>query len=163
MNQPLLFDNNPTLPIPGLACIKNYITLEEEARLIDLVDQAPWSADLQRRVQHYGYKYDYKTRLIDQSCYLGQLPDWLGVLSKKLYVEKIFDDMPDQVIVNEYLPGQGIAPHIDRDSCFSGGVCSLSLASRCVMDFTNSDLTHSLTLQPRSLLVMSGESRYIVN
>lgn len=155
-----LFNNTPTPPISGLAYIENYITSEEEARLIDLVDQAPWITDLQRRVQHYGYKYDYKKRLIDHSSYLGPLPDWLGALSQRLYTEKIFDEQPDQVIVNEYLPGQGIAPHIDLGSCFAGVICSLSLASRCVMDFTHAGLTHSLALQPGSLLVMSGEARY---
>lgn len=133
---------------------------EEEARLINLVDRELWSNDLQRRVQHYGYKYDYKKRLIDQSSYLGPLPDWLGALSQRLYTEKIFDDQPDQVIVNEYLPGQGIAPHIDLSSCFAGVICSLSLVSKCVMDFTYAGLTYSLALQPRSLLVMSGEARY---
>jgi alkylated DNA repair dioxygenase AlkB len=160
MTQHPFFDNNPTPPISGLAYIENYITSEEEARLIDLVDQEPWITDLQRRVQHYGYKYDYKKRLIDHLAYLGPLPDWLGALSQRLYTEKIFDEQPDQVIVNEYLPGQGIAPHIDLGSCFAGVICSLSLASRCVMDFTHISLAHSLTLDPRSLLVMSGEARY---
>ena len=43
-----------------------------------------------------------------------------------------FDYEPDQVTVNEYLPGQGIAPHVDTHSAFEDGIASLSLGSSCV-------------------------------
>ena len=35
--------------------------------------------------------------------------------------------------VNEYLPGQGIAQHVDCVPCFGGTVASLSLLSPCTM------------------------------
>ena len=37
--------------------------------------------------------------------------------------------------VNEYLPGQGIASHVDSHDAFSTAIFSLSLASGVVMDF----------------------------
>ena len=40
----------------------------------------------------------------------------------------------EQAIVNEYEPGQGIAPHIDRD-CFGPVVATVSLGSAVNMDF----------------------------
>ncbi len=36
--------------------------------------------------------------------------------------------MPNQLTINEYIPGQGIAPHIDTHSAFEGAIVSLSLA-----------------------------------
>jgi len=41
----------------------------------------------------------------------------------------------DQVTVNEYPPGCGIAPHVDTHSAFTGTILSLSLGDRCVMEF----------------------------
>jgi hypothetical protein len=36
-----------------------YVDPEEQQALLDAVDAAPWLSDLRRRVQHYGYRYDY--------------------------------------------------------------------------------------------------------
>jgi alkylated DNA repair dioxygenase AlkB len=67
----------------------------------------------------------------------------------------------DHMLVNEYLPGQGIALHRDY-SPFDRTVVSLTLLSPCVMDFrrTSDGRAESLLLEPRSLLVLSDEARY---
>ncbi|WP_423918650.1 alpha-ketoglutarate-dependent dioxygenase AlkB [Candidatus Poriferisodalis sp.] len=66
----------------------------------------------------------------------------------------------EQAIINEYLPGQGIAPHIDRD-CFGPVVATVSLGSAVNMDFhcdaTGDDYVERL--EPRSLLLMHGDAR----
>ena len=41
----------------------------------------------------------------------------------------------DQVTVNEYPPGCGIAPHVDTHSAFTETILSLSLGDRCVIEF----------------------------
>lgn len=71
--------------------------------------------------------------------------------------------MPDQIIINEYQSGQGISTHIDCVPCFSNTIASLSLGSPCVMDFAHSETgkKSSLLLEPRSLLVLSGDARYL--
>jgi len=91
--------------IPGLTYIKEYITKEKESELIDIIDKQSWSQELKRRVQHYGYKYNYKSKSIDSSSYLGPMPNWLMQLCCQLQQEGIFSILPDQVIINEYLPG----------------------------------------------------------
>ena len=70
--------------------------------------------------------------------------------------------MPDQLIVNEYQPGQGISPHIDCVPCFEETIFSLSLGSGCTMDFTHTKTSEktALFLEPRSLLILRGEARY---
>ena len=94
---------------------------------------------------------------------LVNCPIWLKILSESLYREGYMIEVADQVIVNEYLPGQGISAHIDCEPCFHKTIASLSLNSGCVMDFTDkSDKTNKipLWLAPRSLVVLSDNARY---
>lgn len=146
----------------GLELHGNFITIDEMNSLISIIDEQPWSNDLKRRTQHYGYKYDYTKKKIDDSLYLGPLPDWLETYSKKLVIDGIFLDKPDQVIINEYLPGQGIFKHVDCKTCFTDTIASLSLLTPCIMDFENIKTSEkqSLILKVNSLLVLCGESRY---
>ncbi len=152
----------PDRQISGLTYLRDYITSADEQALLQKIDSLPWLDDLKRRVQHYGYKYDYKARVVTQDMYLGPLPEWLLAYAAALHRKGPFKQQPDQVIVNEYLPGQGIAPHIDCVPCFDETVASLSLGSRCVMDFAHSDTGQktSMLLEPRGLLVLSDAARY---
>jgi alkylated DNA repair dioxygenase AlkB len=148
--------------IEGLKYIEDYISEQEETALIHQIDQEVWLDDLKRRVQHYGYKYDYKKRNIDASMKIGNLPFWAESLATNLKEQGYMPYLPDQLIVNEYFPGQGIAAHIDCEPCFDDTIISLSLGSHCTMEFTHKDKSQHLTLilNRRSLLVMSGEARY---
>lgn len=149
--------------IEGLNLHYDFISLTEEKELLRIIDQSTWLNDLSRRVQHYGYKYDYRARKIDNSFYLGEFPQWLNDLSTKLKDSKIIDFMPDQAIINEYEPGQGIAAHIDCEPCFGDTIISLSIGSQCVMNYSrevNSIEKKALLIEPRSLMVMTKESRY---
>lgn len=152
----------PEIDISGLTYIPDFISAQEQDFLLSQIDQQPWLADLKRRVQHYGYKYDYQARTVDNNAYLGPLPDWLSSLCKKLHQDGIFPLPPDQVIVNEYLPGQGISAHIDCVPCFADIIASLSLGSPCVMEFSNPKTGEkkSIVLKDRSLIVLSGPARY---
>jgi alkylated DNA repair dioxygenase AlkB len=72
------------------------------------------------------------------------------------------DQEADQVIVNEYRPGQGISPHVDCVPCFGPVVAAISLGSECVMDFTHpgDGASAAVRLAPGSLCVMTGPARY---
>jgi alkylated DNA repair dioxygenase AlkB len=69
---------------------------------------------------------------------------------------------PDQVIVNEYEPGQGIVAHIDCVPCFEDFIMTLSLGSACVMDLIHKETreTKPLHFASRAAVVFSGPSRY---
>ena len=149
--------------ISGLKYIPDYITEFQHSWLLTEIDKHEWLDDLKRRVQHHGYKYDYKARKVNRDMRIGDLPEWLERLSEKLHEDGHMPEVADQVIVNEYEPGQGIAGHIDCEPCFRDTIASLSLGSGCVMDFTNKDdKTQKIPawLAPRSLVVLSGEARY---
>ena len=96
--------------IVGLEIYPNFITAKEEKELINSIDNSPWLNDLKRRVQHYGYKYDYRARKIDNSLYLGALPSWSEIIIQKMLDDKIINFTPDQAIVNEYKIGLFLEP-----------------------------------------------------
>ena len=149
--------------ICGLQYIEDYISEAYHYWLLARIDKQQWLGDLKRRVQHYGFKYDYRARRVDLAMRIGELPWWLEVLRYRLQKESYMQDGTDQTIINEYLPGQGISSHIDCEPCFEDTIVSLSLGSGCIMDFTNkSDKTKKIPvwLAPRSLVVLSGEARH---
>lgn len=150
-----------TTPIPGLRYIQDYIVLEQHDQLIATIDQQPWLTDLRRRVQHYGYRYNYKSRSVDASQFLGPLPDWSLPLLEKLHNDGLISQIPDQLIINEYEPGQGISAHIDCRPCFSDTIISLTLGSTCIMEFTHEQEKVALLLKPCSIVLMQGEARQI--
>jgi alkylated DNA repair dioxygenase AlkB len=166
MTQPFLqsslFETRQT-KISGLTYIADFTDAATEAALIQTIDAQPWVTEMKRRVQHYGWRYDYKARNVTSDLRIGQLPDWLQTYAGRLQQAGFFTEMPDQVIINEYQPGQGISAHIDCVPCFSNTIASLSLGSSCVMDFTHSKTgkKSSLLLEPRSLLMLTGDARYL--
>jgi len=148
--------------ISGLLYISNYITTEEETSLLKTINKQNWDNTLSRRVQHYGYRYDYKARTVTPETYIGDLPKWLNDLAVQLKEEGLSEEVPDQVIVNEYQPGQGISAHIDCEECFGPRIFSLSLGSTAIMEFTLSGKPKKeILLERRSLVMMYGNARSI--
>lgn len=156
---------NEVSSIPGLYYFPEFLDCESQQQVVRRIDDGNhWRDDLERRVQHYGWRYDYRTRTIAPSMYLGPLPGWLAVIAVRLHRETaLFDRVPDQAIVNEYEPGQGIALHADRQ-CFGAAVATISLEDdwemklRPVTGGANDD--RRIMLVRGSALVMTGTARY---
>lgn len=149
--------------IEGLRYMPGFLTTKEELHLLTEIDAEPhWSNALRRRVQHYGYRYDYRSRAIDSSMRAAEFPAWLRKLAHQLVVDRLMSQEPDQAIVNEYLPGQGICQHVDCEPCFGPEVVSISLGSDCEMRFVHVEERQeaSLRLAQASALVLSGPARY---
>ncbi len=158
-----LHNHNDEYKISGLKYLPAFITEQEHDSLLSSIDNQQWLDDLKRRVQHYGYKYDYKQHNINHDMKIADLPDWLENFAVRLKEKGIFKKVPDQVIVNEYLPGQGITNHIDCPPCFSDTITSLSLGSDCVMNLTEKDDNSNVIpylLNKKSLIILKEEARY---
>lgn len=142
--------------------IPDFVSEEEQTELLKVIDSQIWLSDLKRKTQHYGYKYDYTKKTVDSSLKLGPLPDWLHTYTDRLVKRGIFSSNIDQVIVNQYQPGQGIGRHIDCVPCFGPIIASLSLNSTCLMEFEHlpSNKKGGMMLESRSLLVLTKEARY---
>ena len=151
-----------TQGIPGLKLVRDFLTEAEEKEILAKIEANDWSNELQRRVQHYGWRYDYKSRQVDPSMHIGPLPDWANGVAQRLVDEGYLQILPDQVIVNEYRESQGIAPHIDSESSFADGVAMISLLETWEMVFKKrrggDKVTHKL--ECRSATILTGEARY---
>lgn len=150
------------LGVKGLDYLPDFLSADAECRVLEQIDELPWQNDLKRRVQHYGYRYDYKARAIDHSMYVGPLPPFAVEVAQRLLAQSLIREMPDQLIVNEYLPGQGITPHVDCEPCFKDTIVTVSLAWAYEMEFINvaTQEVKSLLLERGSALILRDEARY---
>ncbi|KAL3879966.1 hypothetical protein ACJMK2_032242 [Sinanodonta woodiana] len=154
---------------PGLILLHDIISKEYGQRLLDSINwkeptiQAQQRELKHRRVKHYGYEFKYGINNVDPD---DPLPEGIPTLCNDVIKQALQTGhvkfTPDQLTINQYEPGQGIPPHVDTPSAFEDGIMSLSLGSQVLMDFRHPDGQHlSVLLPPCSLLIMTGESRYI--
>jgi alkylated DNA repair dioxygenase AlkB len=154
-------DSTQQILLPGLEYIKDFLDTDRQEYYLNQIDLLPWHTGLKRRVQHYGYTYNYKTKRVNASEDVILLPNWAMELSTIIYELDISPYLANQVIINEYLPGQGIASHIDSPSSFADIIISISLGSQCIMNFDcDGKERENILLNPGSLLKLSGEARY---
>ncbi|KAL1518586.1 hypothetical protein AB1Y20_002874 [Prymnesium parvum] len=91
------------------------------------------------------------------------LPSWASAVCDALVAAGVFsaEEPPNHVLVNEYLPGQGIAAHRDGPLYLSR-VAIVSMGSHCTFQFVSDDVErrpHLQTLLPRrGLLVFEGDA-----
>jgi alkylated DNA repair dioxygenase AlkB len=148
-------DEEVFLAIPGLSYYQQYVSTTEETQLETAIDAEPWDTAWKRRRQPYGASYG------NRNDTTRPIPSWAQPLIARLHKDGIGDRLFDQMLINEYLPGQGISMHRDY-APFGRTVVSLSLLSDCVMDFRHatSGQRESMLLRRRSLLVLSDAARY---
>lgn len=101
-----------------------------------------------------------KKNLSKEDDYLGLFPTWLDTLIGNLQERNVLTFRPKQIIINEYLPGQGINAHIDQPQLFGPKICSLSLGSGTTFIFKNEGKCFPFYLKRRDSLEMAEESRY---
>jgi alkylated DNA repair dioxygenase AlkB len=144
--------------IAGLQYVSEYLDRETHDRLLTAVHLQPWQTSNAHGVQVYGYHYNHKRRAAYR---IGELPAWASDLAQRLWREGFLPSVPNQLVANDYRPGEGIFAHVDQ-AVFGDTIVSVSLGSTCVMRFSNSEgeRTEELLLEPRSVLVLSGDARW---
>lgn len=144
--------------ILGLQFTTELISPLYEMYLIRRIDRQGWdSTILNRRIQEYGYKYDYFARQITNK--LTPLPPFAITLCQMLLEKKVIQDMPNQLIINEYKHNQGFSKHVDSWD-FDPVIFTLSLGSSCSIIFRQDQKVHSFEFLPRTLLKLEQEARY---
>ncbi|KAK3822549.1 MAG: hypothetical protein J3R72DRAFT_458980 [Linnemannia gamsii] len=154
--------------LQGLQVIRDFITLQEEALLIQQLDEQNWGGrgiepnpEMKRRHQHYGGVFSYRLRRVVGN--MERLPSMFDFVTDRLLDRQIYKTSPNSIIVNEYEAGQGIMPHVDAPKLFGPTITALSLLSDCVMTFQHvkdSSLVYRVHLPRRSLVVMNESCRY---
>jgi len=101
-------DSSKHVQVPGMRLIQGFLSKEEELEVLRVVDSLPWQEGLSRRVQHYGYTFDYSIRGINFDKPQIPMPPALFAVAEKMHDQGIIPILPDQLTVNEYPPGKGI-------------------------------------------------------
>ncbi|XP_012260840.2 alpha-ketoglutarate-dependent dioxygenase alkB homolog 6 [Athalia rosae] len=151
--------------VPPMVCyIPNFITPEEENEILQRINCTPlpkWTQLSHRRLQNWGGIPHPKGMIAEA------IPGWLAKFVKKVSDFQVFEShtSPNHVLINEYLPGQGIMPHSDGP-LFHPIVTTISCGSHTFLDFyrrNTSDqlevpvLEFSLLLERRSLLILEKD------
>ena len=148
----------------GLLYFKDII--EEKNELISFLDNnEKWKAlsdsKNSRKVQHYGYNYDFKSG--KTSTKTDPIPEeFLSLivsLKKKCKNAGLVESDFNQVIVNNYEVGQGISAHTDVKE-YGQIIGCYTIGSGATMRFTRGEEKYDIYVEPNSLYIMSGESRY---
>ena len=156
----------PTLGGPsGLRYQGDFISAAEEQELIAHIRELPLTPfqfgayEGKRRVASFGWRYDYGERKLEKA---QDISDWLLLFIARIEAFAGRGSGPvRQVLCTEYDEGVGIGWH--RDKPHFDEVFGLSLASACKFRFRRRAGTSwerfTLTAEPRSLYVMTGEAR----
>ena len=118
-----------------------------------------------RRAVSFGYFYDYHSHQITEKAepiprFIRQVLDFvLNEVSAQL--DPTVDiDYFNQLIINEYVPGQGIGAHID-DVKYGDTILVLSFGSAVEIQFTRPDHpNYTQWVDANSVYIMSDEARY---
>ncbi|QXV66829.1 alpha-ketoglutarate-dependent dioxygenase AlkB [Mucilaginibacter sp. 21P] len=145
--------------LPGLFVYPDFIDEARETQLMKEIDSQTWIVDYLRRLQYYGYRNELE-KPYPLIPFPVAMPPLLHQLSVELVEQKIIDLQPDQVIINEYVPGEGIKPHKDR-AYYENQICGVNLGSICVMRFIKG-IGHEvfdIEIPRRSIYVMQDDAR----
>jgi alkylated DNA repair dioxygenase AlkB len=149
----------------GLLYFKDVI--DEKNDLISFMEEksSKWktlsNSKNSRKVQHYGYLYDYKSGRTTTKTDLipEEFSPLIDSLKKKCIDNKLDQTDFNQVIVNNYEIGQGISSHTDSKQ-YGPVIGCYTIGSGATMRFTKGDKKYDIYVEPNSLYIMSGESRY---
>lgn len=138
--------------------VPEFITDEEENLIMKQVYNEPkpkWTYLKNRRLQNHGGVPHPNGMIVEE------IPIWLQKFVDKVAMLDIFKNcMPNHVLVNEYLPGQGIMAHLDGP-LFYPTVSTISCGSHTILTFSTNDSTRDkiceLLLERRSLVVLQDD------
>jgi alkylated DNA repair dioxygenase AlkB len=145
--------------LPGLYLYPDFIDEAREEQLLKEIDSEIWIVDYLRRLQYYGYRNELD-KPYDLIPFPIAMPPLMQELGREMVEKKILLMQPDQVIVNEYVPGEGIKPHRDR-SYYENQICGVNLGSGCIMRFIRgmNEEVIDIEIPRRSVYVMQDDAR----
>ena len=160
-----LFERSRPEP-EGLRYAADFVSPAVEQKLISEIRTLPLQPfqfgqfEGRRRVASFGFRYDYASRQLRRA---EPIPGWLAETVAKVETYRGFETRIRQVLCTEYDVGVGIGWH--RDKPHFDRIFGLSLGSPCKFRFRRAVgekwQRYTLEAAPRSLYMMSGESRRV--
>jgi len=145
--------------LPGLIIIPDWISEDDEKSIMNEIESQAWDTTIKRRVQHYGFRFEYSRLDVDKTVKPTPFPKHSQEL---LCRPELAGFGFNQLTINEYIPGVGIASHCDTHSAFTDCIAVVSLLADITMDFISDDSSRKVhvCIPRRSLFLMTGEARY---
>jgi alkylated DNA repair protein alkB family protein 8 len=142
----------------GLSFVEDFISPDEETAILAEIPRPPWAKGQKERnsIFRFGEKRVYTNHFVS-----SVVPEALAKAAAQIHQRGFLPAVPRCVTVNQYYPGQIIKPHYDAPNC-GPSILVLSLLAPATMRFYRDGFdTRAFELPPRSLSVMTGESRYL--
>ncbi|XP_072932952.1 alpha-ketoglutarate-dependent dioxygenase alkB homolog 6 [Epargyreus clarus] len=147
---------------PTAYYVSEFLSDSEESNILSNIYAAPkpkWTQLSNRRLQNWGGIPHNKGMIADT------IPPWLDTYLNRIHgLNLMGGNKPNHVLVNEYLSGQGILPHLDG-SLFYPTITTISVGSHIVLKFLEPSSEENMSLkpvfsfllEPRSLLVLQDK------
>ena len=104
-------------PPQGLVYVKDFLTEEEEKRLIEFFanlefyDFVLQGQAAKRKVHHFGYRYEFYSQHVEP---IEEFPDWLKeIRDRAATFAGLKSQTLEQALIAKYVPGAGIGWHRD--------------------------------------------------
>lgn len=163
----LLFPQETILPY-GFSYYPDFLDMEEEARLVEVISQLELHPlifqgfEAKRKVESYGYDYNFDTRAISPGKPVPQ--GLLSLIEKAAAWVAVPPSAFGEVLVTEYPPGSVINWH--RDAPPFDFIVGISLLTDCVFKLrpynkTRQSKKSTITtdVKRRSLYIIKDEAR----
>ena len=139
----------------GLIWIQNFLThAEADAAVKNIPPTNIMKTKARNSTRRYGTQFPYEGGIIR-----GPVPEYLEALNRKIVENGLSTQTYQSISINEYLPGNSIAPHIDnRES--GETIAIITLMGSAEIRFELDDIVYDLLLEPGSLIQMRGDSRW---
>jgi alkylated DNA repair dioxygenase AlkB len=154
------------LPLPdGFVLVPEFITREEETRLVEFIRGLPFGAvrmhgvTARRRVAQFGFHYSFESYRLTPAAPLP--PELENLRAQAAEMANGAAEEFAETLVTEYAPGAAIGWH--RDAPPFGMVAGISLAGSCRMRFQRGTgevrEVRAAVLEPRSMYLLTGAAR----
>ncbi|KAK5107487.1 hypothetical protein LTR62_001105 [Meristemomyces frigidus] len=156
-------------PPPSMFYMPNFVSEDEETKLLESIPANKWITLSKRRLQAIPARLTATNTLLATD---SSLPPWLeDPIVQRIHATDAFDASPhgriNHCLINEYLAGQGIMPHEDGGA-YHPVVATVSLGGSIVLDVTTKEENNTFLAsgrqaskwrvlqEPRSLLITCG-------
>uniref|UniRef100_A0A6B2LFU1 Fe2OG dioxygenase domain-containing protein n=1 Tax=Arcella intermedia TaxID=1963864 RepID=A0A6B2LFU1_9EUKA len=142
--------------LKSLIYVPNYITKQEQAFLMDKIysDSTAWHQLKKRRLQNWGGNPKAGGMVQEP------LPEWLTLVSKRLFSSSFFPSPPNHGLINEYDGNEGIMPHKDGPIYYPK-VAIITLNGSAMLSFRKTlqdEIESEVLLEPCSLIIFQEEA-----
>ncbi|XP_075761087.1 alpha-ketoglutarate-dependent dioxygenase alkB homolog 4 isoform X2 [Pelodiscus sinensis] len=126
-------------PFPGVFLLEEFISQDEEYKMVQLMDQDDWKLSQSgRRKQDYGPKVNFKKKKLKTGGFFG-LPSFSQEIVQRMKAHSALEDFfPVEQCNLDYLPerGSAIDPHFDDWWLWGERLVSLNLLSKTVLSMS---------------------------